>query len=162
VPTVYAETSFFSECVTIRTGPIDLGRRMTSQNWWTKQSRSFDLFISNEVIRELSDKRFPDAVRDPAMRMISNMAALDLNSDVFALAKALVDGRVMPGPAVQGDAVHVAVSAVHGMDYLLTWNQKHLANPNKRTHWAVICARFKLSSPQIVTPDLLIMDQNDE
>ena len=68
----------------------------------------------------------------------------------------------MPTPAVEGDAVHVAVSIMHKMDYLLTWNQKHMANPNKRTHLAVICARLNLSVPQIVTPDLLIVEDNDE
>ena len=56
---VYLETSFFSECATIRTGAIDLGRRATSLKWWQTQSKSFELFISNEVIRELSDPNFP-------------------------------------------------------------------------------------------------------
>ena len=41
------------------------------------------------------------------------------------------------------------------MNYLLTWNVKHLANPNKRTHFGVICMRLNLSAPQLVTPDML-------
>ncbi len=68
----------------------------------------------------------------------------------------------MPGPAVEGDAVYLAVSVVHGMDYLLTWNQRHLANPNKRTHLAAICARLNLNVPQIVTPDLLIVEADHD
>jgi hypothetical protein len=136
VPTVYAETSYFSECVTIRTGPIDVGRRMTSENWWKKQSPAFGVFISNEVIRELSDPRFPNLVRNPAIAMLNGLVALEIDN--------------------------MAVCAVHGIDYLLTWNQKHLANPNKRTHLAVVCARFNLSSPQIVTPDLLIMEYEND
>jgi hypothetical protein len=161
VSTVYAETSFFSESVTIRKGPIDTGRRLTSENWWKTQARKFDIVISNEVIRELSAPDFPDAVRDSALAMLGGLRSLDINSDVYALAKSLVDERVMPAPAVQGDAIHVAVSAIHGIDYLLTWNQKHLANPNKRTHLSVICARFRVQSPQIVTPDLLIIEDDD-
>jgi hypothetical protein len=44
----------------------------------------------------------------------------------------------------------------------MTWNQKHLANPNKRTHLAVICARLNLPVPQIVTPDLMIVEDSDD
>jgi predicted nucleic acid-binding protein len=159
---VYLETSFFSECATIRTGAIDLGRRATSLRWWQTQAKSFELFISNEVIRELSDPDFPEAVRVPALAMMSGLNALPLDPEVISLADLLVRERVMPAPSVEGDAIHLAVAAVHRIDYLLTWNQKHLANPNKRTHLAVICARVNLVLPQIVTPDLLIVEDNDE
>lgn len=156
--TVYLETSFFSECATIRTGAIDLGRRQTSLNWWDTQSKNFELFISAEVLRELSDPDFPAAVRDAALKMVSGLPALAMDSQVTGLAEVLVKEHVMPGPAVAGDAIHFAVCAIHRIDYLLTWNQKHLANPNKRVHLAVICARLNVPAPQIVTPDLLIME----
>ena len=159
---MYLETSFFSECVTIRRGPIDLGRRATSLDWWRRHSKAFDLFISDEVIRELSDPNFPDAVRDPALAMLSGLNALPLNSEVASLAEVFVLERVMPSPAVSGDAVHVAVAAVHRIDYLATWNQKHLANPNKRAHLDAICSRYRLPCPQIVTPDLLIVETGNE
>jgi hypothetical protein len=162
VAKVYLETSFFSECVTIRTGAIDLGRRATSLNWWQTQAKAFELFISDEVIRELSDPDFPDTVREPALAMMSGLAAVALGPEVGILADLLVRERVMPGPSVAGDAIHVAAAVIHQMDYLLTWNQKHLANPNKRTHLAVICARLNLAAPQIVTPDLLIVENDDE
>ena len=159
---VYLETSFFSECVTIRVGAIDLGCRATSLNWWQAQAPAFDLFISDEVIRELSDSGFPSVVRDPALAMLNGLSAIPLNAEVASLAELLVRDPVMPAPAVQGDAVHVAAAIVHRMDYLLTWNQKHLANPNKRTHLAVICARLQLPMPQIVTPDLLNLENENE
>ena len=158
---VYIETSFFNQCVTKRKGPIDLGRRATSLNWWLAYAKTFDLYISNEVLRELSDQDFPPEVRDPAVAMVSGMVALELNAEVVALADLLVSERVMPGPSVEGDALHVATAIVHRMDYLLTWNQKHLANPNKRIHLSVICARLNLPAPQIVTPDLLIVENDN-
>jgi hypothetical protein len=67
----------------------------------------------------------------------------------------LVGEKVMPGPANEGDALHIAVSIVHQLDYLLTWNQKHLANPNKRTHLTILAARARLRLPELVTPDLM-------
>ncbi|MCK6485129.1 MAG: hypothetical protein HUU22_00820 [Phycisphaerae bacterium] len=62
----------------------------------------------------------------------------------------------MPRPSVAGDAVHVAAATIHRMDYLVTWNVQHMANPNKRSHFATICLRLGLLPPQIVTPDLLV------
>ena len=54
------------------------------------------------------------------------------------------------------DAAHVAVSAVHAVDYLLTWNCKHLANANKFDHIQVLNARRRLVSPALVTPTQLL------
>jgi hypothetical protein len=126
--------------------------------WWNKHAAAFNLFISAEVIRELSSPDFPDGVRAPAQAMLSGMKALLLNEEVLGLAEILVRERVMPAPAVEGDAIHLAAATIHRMDYLLTWNQRHLANPNKRTHFTVICARLNLAAPQIVTPDLLVTE----
>jgi hypothetical protein len=75
---VYLETSFFSECCTIRTGEIARGRRATSTNWWNTQARRFELFISNEVVRELGSPDFPEEVRTPALAMLENLPLLDL------------------------------------------------------------------------------------
>ena len=74
---VYLETSFINQCVTTRKGPVDVGRRATSLNWWNTQAQKFDLCISNEVIRELSDPDFPAEVRQPALAMLTGLASLE-------------------------------------------------------------------------------------
>lgn len=127
-------------------------------DWWNRHAHKFDLNISDEVIRELSSRMFPKGVREPALQMLRGLSALDITSDVLGVASILVAERVMPGPAVEGDAVHLAVAMVHRMEYLLTWNQKHLANPNKRTHLLIVGARLGYLVPEIVTPDLMNME----
>jgi hypothetical protein len=159
---VYLETSFFSECVTIRTGPIDLGRRARSLNWWYHHAKAYELFISPEVVRELSAPDFPDEVRRPALEMLAGLNAVALDASVVAFSEILVRERVMPAPAVKGDALHLAAATIHRLDYLVTWNQQHLANPNKRTHFAVVCYRMNLPAPQIVTPDLLMTESDND
>lgn len=158
VARVYLETSFFSECATIRTGVIDQGRRATGLKWWQTQSHAFDLCISAEVARELLKPDFPAAVREPALSMLSDLQALALTEEVARVARLLVVEKAMPGPATEGDAVHLACCIVHDVGYLLTWNQKHLANPNKRAHLSVICNRLSYRMPEIVTPDLMIVE----
>jgi hypothetical protein len=150
---VYVETSFFSACVSTRTSEKIAGWRASSNEWWQKQASYHELFISGEVIEELSAPDFPHSQK--ALKMLSGLNLLELTPEVEQFADLMVNEKVMPAPSVAGDAVHVAVATVYRMDYILTWNVRHLANPNKRTHFGVICMRLGLVPPQIVTPDML-------
>jgi len=93
--------------------------------------------------------------------MLENLNILDPNNEVRDLARLLVQEHVMPGPATRGDAIHVATAVIHRMDYILTWNIKHLANHNKRRHMSMICMRIGYVAPMIVTPDFL-QESNDD
>ncbi len=153
VARVYLETSFFSACVSSRTTPKSVGWRATSNDWWETQREKHELFISDEVVVELENPEFPE--RDAALEMLQGLGLLELTPEIRGLAEVLVREKLMPAPAVSGDAIHVAAATVHRIEYLLTWNVRHMANPNKRTHFAAICLRLGLVPPQIVTPDLL-------
>ena len=118
-----------------------------------QQRRLHELLVSAEVIRELSDPAFRN--RDEALALTAEVAQLPLNDDVLGLARVLVRERVMPGPAEQGDAMHVAVSVVHGVEYVLTWNVRHLANPNKLAHLRTVCLRAGYVMPNLITPEAL-------
>lgn len=93
--------------------------------------------------------------------MLKGLPMLSQGRNVIELAALLVQERVMPRPADAGDALHVATATMHRMDYVLTWNVRHMANPNKRTHFGVICMRLGLLAPIFVTPDLL-QETDDE
>jgi predicted nucleic acid-binding protein len=150
---VYLETSFFSACVAGRADAASVFRKQESQRWWTLQRSVHELSLSAEVLRELSDPAF--AQRDVALAMTAGLNLLPLDNDVVGFAKILVREQVMPGPESSGDSLHVAAATVHSMEYLLTWNVKHLANMNKVRHLQEVCRRVGYAPPAIVTPDLL-------
>jgi hypothetical protein len=152
VALVYLETSFVSACVTTRTDVRSLYRRDISREWWHTQASRHQLFLSAEVIDELSDPAYP-ASRE-AIEWVQDVPLLDVDEEVRGLASIFVREQVMPA-SVAGDAVHVAVACVHEVDYVLSWNVRHLANPNKADHLRVICVRAGYLPPRIVTPDLL-------
>ena len=158
VRSVNLETRFVSECVSDRVDPASTYRRAVSLEWWTSHRPSFNCFISAEVLEELSHPGYPHSRR--ALKVIERVPLLPTTDEAVGLARLLVREKVMPGP-VAGDAFHVAVAAVHGMDYLLTWNVHHLANPSKIAHLGTICLRVGILPPQIVTPDLL-WEEHDE
>jgi hypothetical protein len=157
-PSVYLETSFVSECVSDRTDPVSTYRRGVSIEWWTSQRHRFNCFTSIEAIEELSAPEYPHS--QEALEVIHRISVLPITDEALGLARLLIREKVMPGP-VRGDAVHLAVAAVHGMDYVLSWNVRHLANPSKVAHLGAICLRVGILPPLIVTPDLL-WEEDDE
>ena len=60
-----------------------------------------------------------------------------------------------------GDALHLALASYHKCDYLLTWNCKHLANPNKFQRIRLVNTSLGLYIPALVTPNQLIGESND-
>jgi len=149
---VYLETSFVSACVTTRTDPSSLHRRKESLEWWNSERGKYELCVSTEVFAELEAPSYPS--RLDAARFIQGILVLDLTPEVLDFARILIEERVMPGP-LKGDALHVALATLTRADYLLSWNVKHLANPNKRVHLAKTCLRLGHTPPTILTPEFL-------
>ncbi len=149
---VYLETSFVSACVTTRRDSGSRYRQATSLDWW-KDFRSFyELFISQEVLEELKHPAFKRS--SEAVGLVANIPLLDVDDDVRRVAGVFVKEKVMPAP-VAGDAIHVAAAAVHGVEYILSWNVRHLANPRKVKHLESVCRRIGLMAPRIITPEFL-------
>lgn len=79
---------------------------------------------------------------------------LDVNQDAGDLAQRLVVEGALPTKAAV-DALHIAVATVHGMDYLLTWNCKHIANAEMQSKVATVCRESGFEPPIICTPEEL-------
>ncbi len=98
--------------------------------------------------------------RAEALDLTRTVQIAEIDDRVRALATLFVAEKVMPAPAA-GDAIHVAVACVHGIQFLLSWNVRHLVNPNKLTHLRSVCNGAGVLPPRIVTPDLLWMRDTD-
>ena len=159
MPRVYLDTSFVSACVTTRTDTPSLYRRELSREWWSSQGPRHERFVSAEVIAELSAPGYSQGAE--ALGFIAELPLLAIDEEVRGLAQVLIQERVMPGP-LAGDAIHVAVASWHAMDYLLSWNVRHLANPNKLVHLRTVCLRLGTVPPRILTPDILWEIDDDQ
>ncbi len=54
------------------------------------------------------------------------------------------------------DSLHIALATVYGLDYLLTWNCKHMANAQIQKKLSQISFKFGYELPVICTPYELI------
>lgn len=102
---VYLETSYISACVTDRADTDSLYRLKHSREWWDAQRQLHELYVSPEVVAELSVESY--RCRDRALAWITGVPLLEIDEDVLGLARVLIHEKAMP--AGSGDAIHVAV-----------------------------------------------------
>jgi hypothetical protein len=153
-PKVYIETTIVSY-LTARSSRdlIIAAHQQLTQEWWDNRRESFDLYISQVVIQESSAGDILMAQK--RLEALETFPLLDLRLEAVALARALVEKGPIPDKAKM-DALHIAVATVHGMDYLLTWNCKHIANAEMQTAVAAVCRAAGYEPPVVCTPEELL------
>ena len=123
--------------------------------WWDERSARFDLVISEMVHREASEGDAEAATL--RVQVLDGLRILKLSEEALVLAESLVSHGPIPRPYIE-DALHIAIAAVNGIDYLLTWNCKHLANAAHRTMIELIVEEAGYRCPVICTPEELMED----
>ena len=93
------------------------------------------------------------------LALLADIPLLELSDDVASIADYLLTKQIIPTKAAD-DAVHIAVASVHKIDYLVTWNCKHLANPRNWRRISDCVAKFGYRATVICTPEDLIGDDN--
>lgn len=153
---VYIETSVISYLAARPSRDLIVAaHQQISQEWWLVR-HEWELSISALVI---SESRAGDAnAARRRLELLNGLPTLHLTNDALELAQRLLAGAALPERAKE-DALHIAVAAVHGADYLLTWNCKHIANASKRPLIETICEAAGYRPPIICTPEELLGDR---
>lgn len=153
-PTVYIETTIVSYLTARPSSDVMLlSHQLTTQKWWTTARLRFDVYASEFVIKEVSGGD-PLAAAN-RLKVLESIAMLDVSESSEELASNIAHRLRLPRTAAI-DAAHVAIAAVSGMSFMLTWNCKHLANAALADEIERTCAEAGYKSPRIVTPDLLM------
>ena len=155
VPKVYLETSFVSYLTGHETTDVLISTRQAyTRKWMAEEAPNCEVFISSFVVEECSrGKRELVAKRDRFLEKIRSVQ-VDLSA-VKELAKKLIVGHALPESEVT-DAFHIATAVIARMDFLLTWNCKHMANPRTLPKTMSIISASGLVCPQIMTPQTYI------
>lgn len=155
-PSVYIETSIVSYLAADPSRhPVTLRNQQLTRAWWTSHRPRYALYTSNAVIDEASsgDRRMAAG----RMALLAPIPILAGNEEVTVLAAALRRGVPLP-PGAHADAAHMALAAVYGLAYLLTWNCRHIANPKLIPRIARICSALGRDAPVLCTPAQLLED----
>ena len=134
---------------------VQAARQQLTREWWETERRHYDLCISQMVLDEVAAGDAEAAQR--RLAVIADLPLLDLTLAVEALAEKIMQSGLLPASASR-DAVHIAVTAVHQVHFLLTWNCRHIANANifRELQHIIVAAGYDM--PVICTPEELIGD----
>lgn len=136
---------------------IIAAQQQYTQAWLERFPDRYDGYVSDLVVDEASEGDVEAATR--RLEKIKGLALLPVDQEARDLAGALLRVGCIPTNAA-ADAMHVAVAAVNGMDYLVTWNCTHINNATMRERIAACCASLGYRCPVICTPQEL--EVNDD
>jgi len=158
---VYLETSFMFYLTGRETSDVKVaGDQAYTRLWWERIGPTCELFTSEYVIQESAD-RDPEYVERRAEKIAETTVLAAGDKAAIELANKLLEGKALPEDE-KTDAFHIAVAAVSGVDYLLSWNCRHLANPQTYPKTKKIVESFGLTCPIIIMPRSYLEDFADE
>jgi len=148
--TIYIETSIFGYLTARSTKNLIIAANIEiTRDWWNNRRHYFTPYISEAVINEvaLGDTE----IASQRLALLRGFPLLELSQAVKDLAKTFLRQSNLP-PKAHVDAIHIAAATVHNMNYLLTWNCKHIANPQMQRKLREISLNFGYQLPIICTP----------
>ncbi len=148
--TVYIETSILGYLTARPSRNLVVAANVqVTREWWDTRRSDFQLYTSQAVVKEVSQGDAEIASR--RLEILRDFSLLELNQSVLDLAEQFLGRSNLPSKA-DVDAVHIATATVHGIDYLLTWNCKHIANAQIQGKLAEISLDFGYELPILCTP----------
>jgi len=160
MPSVYVETTIPSYLVAAPSRDLIVAaRQQTTHDWWRTAADRFELFVSEAVLQEISAGDPEMAVR--RMKVVDRLPALDVTEEVDSLVEVYQECLGLPDRA-RTDVVHIAVSVVYELDYLVTWNCAHIANGHVIGRLMEVNHGLARFTPLLLTPDYLLESPRGE
>jgi predicted nucleic acid-binding protein len=151
---VYIETSVISYLTSRPSRDLIVaGHQQVTQDWWERRSEDFHLVASELVLHEAGAGN--EDAAGARLKLLDDLELLAVSEKALELAAALVEPGPLPKNAAE-DALHIAISVTNGVDYLLTWNCKHLANAVMRSSIESVCREKGYEPAIICTPEELL------
>ncbi len=151
---VYVETTVISYLVSRPSRDILIAaHQQVTNEWWENRRQEFECFISQVVIDEI--QAGDPQLAKKRLHEVKTFQVLEATIEAERLTREIIAAGVIPEKAV-GDAAHIAIAAVNEMEYLLTWNCRHLANAQLIRRVSVICNKKGFNMPVICTPEELM------
>ncbi|WP_145345774.1 type II toxin-antitoxin system VapC family toxin [Rosistilla ulvae] len=151
---VYLETTVIGNIAgRLHPAPLIAARQTFTRRWWGTASSRYELFVSDLVFDECSAGD-PTAAKE-RLAVMDGLPLLESPDTAKSLAAALLAGHAVPQSEPR-DATHIAIAAVNGIDFLATWNFKHILNPSTQHLIDGICRDAGYEPATICTPEQML------
>ncbi len=156
---VYIETTVVGNIAgRLHPEPRIAARQTVTRQWWQSAGSRYKVVASLLVVGECSDG--DTSAADERLRVLEGVELLTSLKEVDVVAQELIDNHAVPASEPR-DAFHIAIAAVHGVQYLATWNFKHILNPTVQSTITQVCRESGFEPPTICTPEQLLESQDD-
>ena len=149
-PTVYIETTIPSLLTAWPSGDLQIAaQQVATRDWWERRRSDFELYVSSEVLDEAAQGD-AEAAR-LRLESVADLPVLAVNDEVEELTRRILVTGLIP-PRANRDAAHIAFASVYGLDYLLTWNCRHIHNAMISRRLSSVCLNMGFTLPVLCTP----------
>ena len=153
-PVAYIETSVLSYLTSRSSRDLVVtAYQQVTREWWRDARDRFHLVASELVVAEASAG--DEAAARARLAALEAVTLLDATEDAASLTEKLLDLEAVPRTAAE-DAAHIAIAVTHGVNYLVTWNFRHIANAAMRSRIERVCRQSGFEPPIICTPNELM------
>ena len=153
---IYIETSIVSYLRERQASHVvAAARQILTKRWWADERAKYMLVTSQYVIDEAS--MGDAALAEERLSYLDGLPLLAADPEILTLAEGLLSSAALPRKA-EADALHIAIAAWHGVEYLLTWNCTHLANARTLPIIQQVLTERHVAIPIICTPENLMND----
>ena len=157
---IYIETSIVSY---LRQAPsahvVSAARQLLTHRWWNQERMNYRLVTSQYVIEEASDGAA--TLAEERLKLLEGMSLLSLDDRIAEIANEIMNRAILP-PKASVDALHIAMVAYHRVDYLLTWNCRHIANGRILPRIHAVLRELGYPIPLICTPEEMVNDDSED
>jgi len=154
MPSVYVETTIPSYLAAYPSRDLVMAaHQQITRDWWRTARERFDLYISEAVLNEIRGGDPEAAAR--RLEMLGGLPVLALTDDVRNLVREYVPRLGLPGRG-RADLPHFAFAVAYEMDYLVTWNCRHIANGEIIRRLMDANTELNRPTPLIVTPEEIL------
>ena len=153
-PKVYIETTVVSYLVARPSNDVTVfDRQQATRRLWEEYSDAFE-FVTSEIVLGEVERGDP---RESQRRttLLDGLSELRLSPEAAAFAHKLIDAGAVPLQFLP-DAQHIAIAVVHSIEYLVSWNYKHIVNETKRQYIKDVCLTAGYQPTTLCTPEALI------
>ncbi|MCA9122166.1 MAG: type II toxin-antitoxin system VapC family toxin [Planctomycetaceae bacterium] len=133
-------------------------RQRITREWWATATSLYQIVTSRLTLDECGDGD-PAAARE-RLDILNGIPLLNESSDAEMLAELLIERKAVPASEPR-DALHIATAATNGVQFIATWNFKHILNPHLQAQIAGTCRDAGFIPPVICTPEQLKVTEND-
>ena len=160
-PSVYLETTIISYLVGwLNRNDLQVAAHQEiTRRWWARRRSEFNLFASSLVFDEAAEG--DPGLAAERLGFLAEVALLRVPEEAYALKSELLRRTQIPAKA-ENDALHIAIAAVHGMEFLITWNCKHIANAVTLPAVYEVCRVVGYEPPLVCTPYELLGETDEE